>query len=223
MGVTNLRANRQPPGLKPQHLAAIEAAQRISGAVVTGAFAGSQRIEFHPISAALPGDYLINISTAGATALVLQTVLPPLALAGASSNVKVRGGTHVPHAPVFEYLRYVYGSVMRDQGLACRLDQSQAGFYPAGGGSIEADIDPSALSPVQLTKPGKLRKLTAHIVTAMLPDHVAERGATAVQDNLRGMKSPTISVDRVEGVKPGAAIAIIAECDQWHCRIFGHR
>src|SRR5215213_2198340 len=76
----NLRANRQKPGLQPQHLAAVNAARTVCSADVEGAQLGSRHLRFVPGTVA-PGAYHFAVGTAGSATLVLQTVLPPLLLA----------------------------------------------------------------------------------------------------------------------------------------------
>ena len=46
--ITNIRAKREKPGLRPQHLKAIEAAAQICCGKVEGAAVGSKKIEFRP-------------------------------------------------------------------------------------------------------------------------------------------------------------------------------
>jgi RNA 3'-terminal phosphate cyclase (ATP) len=43
-----IRANRDRPGLRPQHLAAVQAAARVADAEVRGDRVGSEEIEFTP-------------------------------------------------------------------------------------------------------------------------------------------------------------------------------
>ena len=93
--ITGIRANRDRPGLRPQHLMALRSAARISKGIVRGDRVGSTDITFEP-GPAVPGSYLFDIGTAGATSLVMQTLLLPLALADGSSTVTINGGTHVP-------------------------------------------------------------------------------------------------------------------------------
>ena len=100
-----IRARRSRPGLRPQHLAAVQAAARISGARVHGDRIGSQTLRFHP-GPVRAGDYDVEVGTAGATSLVLQTLLLPLALAAGPSLVRIHGGTHVPGSPCFHYLAW---------------------------------------------------------------------------------------------------------------------
>ena len=96
--MTRIRANRDRPGLRPQHLAAVQAAAQVCGARVSGDRVGSAEITFQP-GPVRPGDYRFDIGTAGATALVLQTLLLPLALAPAHRASREPYRLAPEHAP----------------------------------------------------------------------------------------------------------------------------
>ena len=87
--IHSIRARRRNPGLQAQHLTAVTALAKISGAQVEGASIGSQRVVFAPGSVR-PGEYHFDVGTAGSTALVLQAILLPLALAGGPSRIMLR-------------------------------------------------------------------------------------------------------------------------------------
>ena len=91
MHLWNIRARRDKPGLKPQHLKAVEAAAAISGARVQGAQLHSQTLSFEPGGVAA-GSYRFDIGTAGSATLVLQTLFLPLSFAGAASWVAPTDG-----------------------------------------------------------------------------------------------------------------------------------
>ncbi len=81
--LVNIRAGREKPGLRPQHLEAVRAAQRIGSAQVEGASERSMTLSFTPGERVGGSDnYRFEIRTAGSTTLVLQTIFLPLALAG---------------------------------------------------------------------------------------------------------------------------------------------
>ena len=96
--IHNLRRSRAKPGLMPQHLMAVKAAQRLSRAEVTGDLKGSTEIMFSP-GKVEGGDFSFDIGTAGSTSLVLQTIVPALLFCGRKSTVNLVGGTHVPFSP----------------------------------------------------------------------------------------------------------------------------
>ena len=71
--LSQVRARRDRPGLRPQHLTAVQAAAQVSRARVDGDRVGSQEIAFAP-GPVRPGDYFFDVGTAGATSPVLQTL-----------------------------------------------------------------------------------------------------------------------------------------------------
>ena len=72
--VEKIRANRQEPGLKAQHLCAINALKEICSAKTNDIVLGSERLEFYP-GKIKSGKYQFDIGTAGSIALFLQAVL----------------------------------------------------------------------------------------------------------------------------------------------------
>src|SRR5438105_4672841 len=98
--IEHVRANRQPPGLRRQHLTAVNAAAEVGRARVCGAGVGARWFSFSP-GRVEPGDYTFAVGTAGSTTLVFQTIVVPLMLAGGPSRLTFEGGTHNPHAPPF--------------------------------------------------------------------------------------------------------------------------
>src|SRR3954464_10795334 len=75
--IEKIRANREKPGLMRQHLAAVNAAAAVCGAVVEGAALHSRELSFTP-GPVKAGEYSFHVGSAGSTTLVLQTVLPAL-------------------------------------------------------------------------------------------------------------------------------------------------
>lgn len=214
IAISNIRARRTKPGLQPQHLTAVRAAAALCDAKLSGDSVGSAFLSFEPQAATKAGEYRFDIGTAGATPLVVQTVLMPLALATGASQVTVTGGTHVPHAPPAEYLEMVYLPALRRAGLDVSMSYSTAGFYPRGGGQIDIAIRPSAApTPLDLSDRGKLESLRACIVTSNLPDHVAERGEATVDRAIKAVGRKVV-IERRQMPSPGtgAAVVVAAQC-----------
>jgi RNA 3'-phosphate cyclase len=140
----NIRAGRAKPGLAAQHLKSVLAASQVGRANVKGASLGSTALDFEP-GPVTAGHYDLRIGTAGATSLVLQTIYLPLALASEPSTVFVEGGTHVSHSPCFHFLDCTWRRYIEQLGLRVSLRMDRPGFYPRGGGLIQADIRPSGL------------------------------------------------------------------------------
>jgi len=212
--IVHIRAGRSKPGLKAQHLAAVQAAAALSAAQVEGAELGSQRLRFTPLCDAAPGEYHFAIGTAGAAALVAQTILLPLALAAGPSRVTITGGTHVPFAPTAEYLEHVYLAGLRRRGLQVRLSMPMAGFFPRGGGKLVLEIQPSALSPAAIIERGRIHSITAYVVTAGLPTDVGERGAGVIRNSLSKLNDKLkIEIRDLASAGQGAAITLVADCE----------
>ncbi|WP_295749212.1 RNA 3'-terminal phosphate cyclase [Undibacterium sp.] len=139
--LTQIRAKRSKPGLMRQHLTCVRAAQAISNAVVEGDTLGSTTLRFKP-GAVCAGDYAFAIGTAGSCALVLQTILWPLLFADAASNITIEGGTHVPMSPSYEFLEFCFFPSLAKMGVKTELSMQKHGFYPGGGGKLQACIQP---------------------------------------------------------------------------------
>jgi len=189
--IENIRAGRDKPGLRPQHLTGVLAVAEICGAEIRGAEVGSGKLVFRP-GRIKPGSYEFDVSkiraSAGSVNLVLQTVLWPLALAGKRSRVVIKGGTHVPHAPSSNFISEVFLPTIAEMGLLCHYSVIKSGYYPIGGGEVRLDIEPmDALNPISLME----REEPAHVelVSAVsnLSLSIAERQLDTAKQRLKVM------------------------------------
>lgn len=174
--LSRIRAGRAKPGLMRQHLTCVQAAAEVCGAQVQGAELGSQSLRFHP-GPVRAGDYLFSVGTAGSCTLVLQTVWPALLLADAPSRLKLGGGTHNPMAPPFHFLERSYAPLVRRLGAHAELKLRRLGFYPAGGGEIEATLWPASgvLQAFDLNDRGAALENYAECFSPALSRSVARR------------------------------------------------
>jgi len=221
--VQNVRAGRPRPGLRPQHLAAIRAAAAICGAKVEGAQLESQAVRFIPGGPARPGSYTFDVAriagrgSAGAVGLVFQTIFLPLALADGPSHLTLRGGTHVPWAPPVDYLQTVFLPTTARMGLRAEVELTDWGFYPAGGGEIEVQVEgrPGPPAPLRLMERGAVRRVWGRGVAANLPAHIPQRMANRASNLLATMELPArVDTLRVRSAGPGAATLLFAEYEQ---------
>ena len=179
--IEKIRANRPKPGLMRQHLTAVTSAAAVCGAAVDGAAIGARELTFRPGKVA-PGDYTFSVGSAGSTTLVLQTVLPPLLLAGGASTVTLEGGTHNIHAPPLDFLEHAFLPVLNRMGANVSVALERAGFYPAGGGRFFAMIEPAkTLAPLELTSRGADKRRLCKAVVAGLPGEIALRELAVVR------------------------------------------
>lgn len=171
----NIRALRRTRGLRPQHLNAVNIATKISRAEVTGAKLDSTELIFSPNSIH-PGRFKSEIRTAGSTTLVLQTIFLPLLFAGANSNLLITGGTHVNWSPCFEYTDQHWRYYLECMGAETRLTLEKAGFYPEGGGRINAAIHPvNHLNAITITRRGEIESINGISAVANLDIDIAKR------------------------------------------------
>ncbi len=219
--LTNIRAGRDRPGLQPQHLESVRAAAAICGGELRGAALNSQQIFFEP-GPVHPGRYHFDIRTAGAAPLVLQTVFLPLARAGDSSHVTITGGTHVPHSPCFHYLERQWLPVLQSCGFWVRLSLERAGFYPQGGGEIQAQIRRvEAIHPLDLMERGKLLRIRGISAIANLEGSIARRQKLQALRRLEPICADSkIETSRLPSPGKGTLLLVQAEFEHSSCCYF---
>ncbi|WP_440946443.1 RNA 3'-terminal phosphate cyclase [Methanosarcina sp. T3] len=142
--VTNIRKNRPKPGLKQQHLKALETAARICEARVSGLFPGSSELFFAPVEIK-GGKYEIDIGTAGSITLLLQSLMPALPFAEEKVELTIRGGTDVAWSPTIDYLQHITLRALEQLGYAGSVTLKKRGYYPRGGGEVSAVFKPCKL------------------------------------------------------------------------------
>lgn len=227
--IENIRACRSKPGLAAQHLTAVRAVAALCRARLAGDEIGSGRLDFTPEAPVEAGDYAFDVAavrrggSAGTTGLVLQAVLPPLAIAEGRSRVSIRGGTHVAWSPPFDYLRDVWLPALAATGIAARLELCRSGWYPIGEGQISAVVDGSALEnrplrPLTLVERGRLLGVTGRAVAANLPAPIARRMAERATSLLaeQGIGAG-IEAEVLSAACAGAGIFLTARYENLHC------
>jgi|AGTN01.2.fsa_nt_gi RNA 3''-phosphate cyclase len=192
--IYNIRANRDKPGLLNQHLTSVNAAGTISTAEMRGAKLGSRELTFTP-GPVVAGDYNFDIGTAGSTTLVFQTVLPPLMLASGDSNIRLKGGTHNPMAPPFEFLQTTFLPLLNLMGVGIDAKLEKYGFYPKGGGVIRFKITAAQegkLRPLHLDVRGPVTEIDARSLVVNLPETIAERELATIEEKLGKLTSKKV-------------------------------
>ncbi|MFO0902252.1 MAG: RNA 3'-terminal phosphate cyclase [Pirellulales bacterium] len=220
--IENIRAGRESPGLKRQHLAAVRAAAEVCRGSVRGDALGSQRLEFTP-GELRAGDYEFQVGSAGSATLVAQTITPALLLAKGPSQLRLEGGTHNPWAPPFDFLARVYLPLVRRLGPRVSAQLIQHGFYPQGRGRIALSIEPTErLTPFDLLERGRLvrRRVTARV--AGLPLHIAEREVRTICEALAWNDDECLTE---QAAAAGKGNVVFAELEYEHatelCTAFG--
>jgi RNA 3'-terminal phosphate cyclase (ATP) len=202
-----IRANRAKPGLRPQHKKAVEAAAMLGQAEVKGCAVGSRELTFVP-GALAPGDLSIDIGTAGSTGLVLQTLHLPLALRAPNPvHLVLKGGTFNPKAPAFPFLEATWRAYLAAFSMPLDLAMPAAGFYPRGGGRLEARIEPAEPRPFISTHRQALFRLCGAAGVANLRDDIAHRMRDRAIARLEAHGLPA-EIELVRWPSPGQGAAL---------------
>lgn len=209
--MSRIREERPEPGLRPQHVAAVEAVGAIAGAERFGAEVGSSSVEFRPTGVS-PGRYEVDVGTAGCVTLVFDAVLPLATGIDGHLSLSVRGGTDVRWAPTLDYHRRVKLPLLRRHGLLAAVDVDRRGFYPVGGGQATLVLGPSTMDPFALGSAEGVRTARTYSVAAESLAHrdVAERQAEAAVAGLWDLDvEPTErSIEYVAASSPGSVITV---------------
>ena len=213
--IERIRANRKKPGLRRQHLTAVNAAARVGISEVKGNALNSMGLFFAP-QGIQAGHYHFTVGTAGSCTLVFQTVLPALLLADAGSTLVLEGGTHNPLAPPFDFLARAFLPVLERMGAHISASLERPGFYPAGGGQFSVSVEPvrDKLSRIDLLTRGKMTKYTAKALVSKLPKSIGERELKVVRNAL-SWDAHNLHVEDVKTpLGPGNVLTATIESEQ---------
>lgn len=217
--IFNLRKGRKKPGLMPQHLTGVKAAQLLCSAGVTGDQVGSVELTFMP-GEVKSGTFSFDIGTAGSTMLVLQTMIPALIFLKDKTEIILKGGTHVPFSPSFNYVNEIFIPFLRRMGIKISLSIESYGFYPKGGGRVRAEISPSGgISPLKVTEGDRILALTGCSGVSNLPISIAERQRRGllekVHGSLKDLRCPEV-IDLIDTPSPGQGSFIFLRTESEH-------
>ncbi|MFZ5448327.1 MAG: RNA 3'-terminal phosphate cyclase [Thermodesulfobacteriota bacterium] len=206
--IQRIRAGRPKPGLRPQHLTAVQALARVSQAEVTGAHLGSQELTFKPRTPQ-GGQYSFDVAqttgSAGAVSLIAQALLPPLLKAKTPATVILKGGTHVPWSPPVHYLSQVFLPALALLGARAEISLERWGWYPKGGGEVCLKIMPArALAGIEWRTPAIPAAFRALSGSSKLPEHVARRQGARLTARL-GEAVP-VEIISASGQAPGSFV-----------------
>jgi len=208
----NIRSSRTNPGLKTQHLKAVETVQRLTDAEVEGAEIGSEKLKFKP-GRLKQESFTVNTGTAASTTLLFDTVLPLSKEIGMRYTVK--GGTDVKWSPTMPYFRHVKLPLLEKFGVKASVDVERTGYYPRGGGKATLRIEKSELKPLEITEKGDLEKLEIYSKSSkeLEDQNVAERQA---DEAARILKNSYVSVPLEKNISyidtdsPGSTVLVKA-------------
>ncbi|MFX1473856.1 MAG: RNA 3'-terminal phosphate cyclase [Promethearchaeota archaeon] len=220
--VKRIRAKRKNPGLRPQHLQGILALQKLTDADVKGGHVGSGEITFSPKSRK-GGEIVVNIGTAGAISLILQTLMLVTHFCSNLSLIRLSGGTNVAWSPPIDYLQHVLLPRLKQMGYSGKIEVERRGYYPKGGGSVQASLHPqNYLRAINLSRVETKSEIQGVSHCGSLPQHVAERQARAAVQTLKeaGYRCEKVAIEHnPHTLCPGSGISLWTTGDA--CRLAG--
>ncbi len=150
--IENIRKNRKTPGLKPQHLTALKILKKICDADLDQITIGATSLDFNPKdiqSLNLRED----IRTAGSISLILQVLIPAVAISKKTLSLSIKGGTNVIWSPTIDYTKTILKEAYARMGINFSIGVIKRGYYPKGGGIVELEVSSSEkINPIILTQ-----------------------------------------------------------------------
>ena len=189
--IENIRKGREVSGLRPQHLTGIKILSKICNAKVEGLHVGSTALRFFPSKI---NDSILkeNIGTAGSIPLILQVLIPAVAISKKNLKLSITGGTDVAWSPTSNYTKFVLQEAYSRIGITFSTDIKRRGYYPKGGGLVDVQVSPlEKITPISLLKRTK-KKVTLLCSYSMLSKESVEN---EVNDARKIIESKGMSCD----------------------------
>jgi RNA 3'-terminal phosphate cyclase (ATP) len=213
--VSNIRANRTNPGLRPQHMAGIRIIADLFHAKSENLKVGAEWIRFSPSDIFEGGSIKFDIGTAGSIPLILMTVVPAVSLSNNSLQIEVTGGTDVKASPTIDYIKHIVAKSYLSIGPKFSVDVLKRGYYPKGGGVVQCTIKPCKT-------PGTIELLATEYlepkiisVCSQLPIHVAKRQISSALIALekKDIRCSNYTASIETSISPGSSILVYSASD----------
>lgn len=214
--IVNARQRRTKPGLRLQHVKAVEAVRELVSGVVQGCHEGSTELTFHPGALARATEHRWDIGSAGSTTMLAQAALPVLAFSSLPREAVIQGGLFQDMAPTYFHLRHVLLPMLQRMGFDASIEMLRPGYVPAGGGMLRLVTRPSltSLSPLVLEQRGEVERVWGIALSSRLRERsVSQRMAEAARRVLlaRGYAAQIETIDDETALQRGAALAVFAD------------
>lgn len=218
VNIQQIRGGRKKPGLKAQHLNGVQLLTKMTGAHVEGDQLNSLEIFFTP-NKLKSGPFNVDVGTAGAVTLLLQSSLPPALFAGAPSTFNFIGGTNVEWSPPVDFNIQVLFPTLKQMGVQVDCDLVKRGYFPKGGGKCSFHVEPlKRIEPISLMEFGEVRQITGRaFVAGTLPIKIAREMSKKAESLLKAHNShwkvsvEFVKEDEHESYGNGTGIFLLAE------------
>lgn len=208
--ISKIRAGREVPGLRRQHVASLRVLGAVFDSKLEGVSEGSSEVSFVP-GPPLVDSIFLDMNTAASITLVLQTVVPAVALLHSRLSLELVGGTDVPWSPTFDYLDSIVKKAYGAIGIRFTAMAIRRGYYPRGGGRALVTVEPcEVLQPLQLAEKPRLEEVDLASRCALLPRHVAERQLRSASTVLKegGLRIGRELIAEEQANSPGSSLLV---------------
>jgi RNA 3'-terminal phosphate cyclase (ATP) len=214
--VTNIRANRKNPGLRPQHLAGIKIIAELFHGKFENLKVGAEWIRFSPSDRFEGGSIKFDIGTAGSIPLTLMTVIPAVSFSNNNLHIEITGGTDVKASPTIDYIKHVVAKSYLSIGSKFSVDVLKRGYYPNGGGIVQSTINPCrSPEPIEFLAS---RYLEPKIISvcSQLPVDIAKRQISSALIALekKDIRCSNYTASIESSNSPGSSILVYCASDQ---------
>jgi RNA 3'-terminal phosphate cyclase (ATP) len=214
--IINIRTKRNNPGLGYQHVTAIKLLSKLFGIQIENVGLGAEWIKIifdknNKKEIEINDDKLnIDIGTAGSISLLLQTLIPAIAISQKSITIQLTGGTDVKYSPTIDYIRYVMREAFNKIGICFDINVIKRGFFPNGKGIVNINIQKSnILKPIDFCN---FKEINPNItsIAGRLPKHVTDRQISSALVNLEknGIRCDKYKSSIENSASPGSSILI---------------
>jgi RNA 3'-terminal phosphate cyclase (ATP) len=216
--IINIRTKRNNPGLRHQHVTTIKLLSKLFNINIENVRLGAEWINiiFDKKDIEINKDILnIDIGTAGSIPLLLQTLIPTIAISQQNIVIQLTGGTDVKYSPTIDYIKYVMKDVYSKIGIFFNINVIKRGFYPNGKGIVNINIQKAkTLKPIDFCNFKEINPNILSIVGS-LPKHITDRQISGALSNLEknGIKCDKYKSSIENSASPGSSILIYSSSE----------
>ena len=214
--ISNIRINRPKPGLRYQHLIAIQSLCNMTDSNLIGGFIGSTNIVIEPGTNYIE-TYSIKLETAAAISLVYQLFSNYNIMSKNKLKIHFQGGgTHTNWSPNIDYIQNLTIPSLEIFGQISNFEINQYGFFPKGGAEGVFTIENKTNNDIiqfDQTNVSPSLKLIALISKSLKTKNVGERIINEFRKYLElgEIKYSDFSyeINYITTLNPGASITAI--------------
>jgi len=212
--IHHIRGATRKPGLTSEDLTYIQALASSCAAVMVGDDLDSHMLSFTQNRAPRPLRTPLDVrshekgSVPGNALMIIQSLLPVLARAGAYSVFSVTGETYNPNTLTYDVFERATLPMHTAQGIVGFSSLISAGFGYAGHGEVHVEVEPSCFQGFDWSTRGELKEVTGVISFREIHAEIIERGIAEAEKLAKAAQIElTMEAQEVPGRQPGVHVS----------------